>query len=193
MTTKSDLIADLQRAGLAPNKKLGQNFMVDQHAVAALIAAADLPSDNPPRIVEIGPGTGLLTDQLLQAGHRVIAVELDRGLAGFLRDKFADNLARDAVCAGSLRLIEGDCLASKQTLNAELLTELADQPWALVANLPYEPSLPVLLNSIALPNQPQRISVTINLKPHSDYARNPVKKRGAQQVRYSRLPALSRA
>ena len=148
-----ELKADLAQAGLAPNKKLGQNFMVDAHAIVDIVQAGELPENS--TVVEIGPGTGLLTKQLLAAGHRVIAVELDHGLANLLRQRFADD---------AFELIEGDCLANKNQLNEALVERLQSEPWHLVANLPYEPSLPVLLNAVALPNQPRSISVTVQFE-----------------------------
>jgi 16S rRNA (adenine1518-N6/adenine1519-N6)-dimethyltransferase len=148
------LKADLASAGLAPNKKLGQNFMVDHHAIADLVAAAQLPAAS--QVVEIGPGTGLLTQELLDQGHHVLAVELDRGLAEFLRQRYAG--------LEKFRLIEGDCLANKNTLNEELVQELGESPWHLVANLPYEPSLPLLLNAVAESNPPLKIAVTVQLE-----------------------------
>ncbi len=140
------LAAELAAAGLAPLHRLGQNFMVDNAALATL--CRELGGTPGMRVVEIGPGTGLLTERLLAAGCQLLAVELDNGLSGLLRGKFA------AACAAApggpaLTLVHGDCLESKSVLHGSIVT-FAAQPWRLCANLPYDVALPVLLNAAAL-------------------------------------------
>jgi 16S rRNA (adenine1518-N6/adenine1519-N6)-dimethyltransferase len=123
------------RLGVRPTKTLGQNFVHDPNTVRRIVRAADLSPDDV--VVEVGPGLGSLTLALLPAVHRVYAVEIDPVLAGALAatvasraPEFADRLtvlARDAM-----RLGAGD------------LTGPA--PTALVANLPYNVAVPVLLH-----------------------------------------------
>lgn len=84
------------------------------------------------RILEIGPGLGILTGGLLQAGAAVTAIELDAGLAGYLKDRFGLELA-----AGALTLIEGDALDQE-------LTRVVPPPYDVVANLPYHVTSPTL-------------------------------------------------
>lgn len=150
LSLKARISAALNENGLKPLHRLGQNFMVDEAAVAALVAAA-APAPGV-RVVEVGPGTGVLTERLLAAGATVLAVELDQGLHGFL--------TRTLVPLG-LQLIHGDALASKSRLHPAIEEFAAAGPWRLAANLPYDVALPVILDAVALPNPPERIVVTI--------------------------------
>ncbi len=147
---KAGIAQALAEEGLKPLHRLGQNFMIDEHAVAALVAAAGAGPGV--RIAEVGPGTGVLTSRMLAAGAIVLAVELDQGLARFL--------TRTLVPAG-LQLVQGDALVSKSRLHPELEAFAAAGPWRLASNLPYDVSLPVILNAVALPRPPERIVVTI--------------------------------
>ena len=153
MSLKASVCARLASAGLAPQKRLGQNFMIDSSAVGELVAA--VRAGKPLRIVEVGPGTGVLTEQLLKLGVPVAAVELDHGLAALLRQLLVPQ---------GLTLIEGDVLASKNALHQGLLDFIGDEPWVLASNLPYDVSLPVILNALTLSNQPQHIVVTVQLE-----------------------------
>lgn len=137
MLTQTQLRALLDERGLAPRKSLGQNFLIDANLLRKLLGAADpQPGDT---VLEVGPGAGSLTEPLLDRGVRLIACELDRGLAQLLRDRFAD------VPQGRFTLIEADILATKRALNPDVLQALGDQPWTMIANLPYQVASPLLL------------------------------------------------
>jgi 16S rRNA (adenine1518-N6/adenine1519-N6)-dimethyltransferase len=116
---------------LAPTKKLGQNFLLDPNTVRRIVAAADVVAGE--RVVEIGPGLGSLTLGLIEAGASVTAVEIDRRLAALLPETATGMGAPD----GSLEVVSADALE---------ITELPGDPVALVANLPYNVSVPVLLH-----------------------------------------------
>ncbi|MEL6394997.1 MAG: 16S rRNA (adenine(1518)-N(6)/adenine(1519)-N(6))-dimethyltransferase RsmA [Planctomycetota bacterium] len=132
-------IRDLLAAhGLAPNKALGQNFLIDKNLVEKLCERARVSASE--TVFEVGPGTGTLTGQLLARGARVVAVELDRGLAELLRSRFAAEAE-----AGRFVLIEGDCLDRKSEVNREAVAVLGDGPFKLVANLPYHAATPLML------------------------------------------------
>src|SRR5262245_32492851 len=127
--TKHEIQSLLASAHAEPRHRFGQNFMIDQNLVrivadAGQIGAADL-------VIEVGPGTGTLTEELLQRAGRVIAVEIDRDLAKLLRERLASN--------AKFELIEGDALAGKHELNEQLLASMrgASTGPKLVANLPY--------------------------------------------------------
>jgi 16S rRNA (adenine1518-N6/adenine1519-N6)-dimethyltransferase len=107
---------------------LSQNFLTDGDALDAIVAAADLhPGD---RVVEIGPGLGVLTRRLLAGVEEVIAIEIDPHLVGYLRRELDD--------AVGLTLIEADALAQDPE---ELF---AGRPYKLVANIPYHITSPLL-------------------------------------------------
>lgn len=119
---------------LRPSKSLGQNFVVDANTVRRIVRTADLPAATD--VLEVGPGLGSLTLGLLAEGHRVTAVEIDPRLAGLLPQTAADMLPQGAdrltvIAADALRIGPG-----------ELPEPL---PSALVANLPYNVAVPVVL------------------------------------------------
>jgi 16S rRNA (adenine1518-N6/adenine1519-N6)-dimethyltransferase len=113
--------------GHQPRKRFGQNFLVDQHYVGRIIAAIDpRPGDN---LVEIGPGLGALTGELVQRAQRIAAIEIDRDLAGRLRARFGPD---------RLVLHEADALSFDfAALGADL---------RVVGNLPYNISSPLLFH-----------------------------------------------
>src|SRR3954468_5434656 len=101
--TKHEIQAILASAGTEPRYRFGQNFMIDQNLVRIVADAGELdPNDT---VIEVGPGTGTLTEELLARAGRVIAVEIDRDLARMLRERFGGN--------EKFTLIEGDALAGK--------------------------------------------------------------------------------
>jgi len=125
----------LESRGLAPRKALGQNFLVDHNLIRKLVDASGVrPGD---LVLEVGPGTGTLTEELLARGCRVVAAELDRGLAALLRERLAPH--------PNFALIEGDALASKRELSPEIVRALGNGPFRLIANLPYGAATPVML------------------------------------------------
>jgi len=146
----------LRDAGIRARHGLSQNFLADPDVLEAILAEAD---PGPGRgILEIGPGLGLLTGALLEAGAVVTAVELDHGLAHLLRERFADALVegdRDTPDRLSgLRLIEGDALD-------EDLTRLVPAPYDVVANLPYHITSPVLHRLLGTTPRPERLVLMV--------------------------------
>jgi 16S rRNA (adenine1518-N6/adenine1519-N6)-dimethyltransferase len=137
MQTKQQIQSLLANAGLLPRHRFGQNFMIDQNLLR-LVADAGNPSPAD-TILEIGPGTGTLTEELLSRGAHVIAVEIDRDLANLLRQQLKDN--------PHFTLFEGDALDSKHSLNPDLLNTIksAAHPPKLIANLPYNIASPLII------------------------------------------------
>jgi 16S rRNA (adenine1518-N6/adenine1519-N6)-dimethyltransferase len=134
--TKSQIQALLSQADASPRHRFGQNFMVDQNLVRTVAAAAEIAAGD--RILEVGPGTGTLTEELLASPAALVtAVEIDRDLARMLREKFADQ--------PRFVLIEGDALAGKHELNPDLKSAIAPGPTRLVANLPYNIASPLVI------------------------------------------------
>lgn len=138
LTTIKDLLTS---RGLAPKKSLGQNFLVDHNLIRKLADASGIQSGD--LALEIGPGTGVLTDELLERGVRVIACELDDGLASLLQDRLASHIA-----SGQFTLVRGDCLDGKRALHPELRRLLSESgaPFRLIANLPYGAATPLMTN-----------------------------------------------
>jgi 16S rRNA (adenine1518-N6/adenine1519-N6)-dimethyltransferase len=124
--------------GLRPTKRLGQNFVHDPNTVRRIVKAAELTTDDV--VVEVGPGLGSLTLALLPAVAAVRAVEIDPVLAGQLPRTVAD---RAPALADRLTVTLADAMRVG-------VAELADPaPTAIVANLPYNVGVPVLLHLLA--------------------------------------------
>lgn len=133
------LAADL---GLRPSKARGQNFVTDAGTVRRIVRRAGVAPGEV--VLEVGPGLGSLTLGLLDAGARVVAVELDPRLAAALPGTVAE---RRPDVAGALVVLEADALAVDR---APLLAAHAAAPTRLVANLPYNVAVPVLLHLLEL-------------------------------------------
>ncbi len=128
----ADIRALAESIGVVPTKKLGQNFVTDPNTIRKIVASAKLkPSET---VVEIGPGLGSLTLGLLEAVEHVIAVEIDAKMAAAIEQTVAKRAAGRKF--------------SLVTQDAMKVTELPAAPTALVANLPYNISVPVLLHFI---------------------------------------------
>ncbi|MDD4889615.1 MAG: 16S rRNA (adenine(1518)-N(6)/adenine(1519)-N(6))-dimethyltransferase RsmA [Phycisphaerae bacterium] len=140
--TRQHIIDLLGSIGREPNRKLGQHFMIEPPLVERLVAEGGL-ADNP-LVLEVGPGTGALTEPLLEAGVEVVAVELDEALA----DLLADEIGGRYKFPGRLHIVRGDVLEGKHHLNDEMLDTLAKiangRPTRLIANLPYNIASPLL-------------------------------------------------
>jgi 16S rRNA (adenine1518-N6/adenine1519-N6)-dimethyltransferase len=122
--------------GVRPTKQRGQNFVIDANTVRRIVRTAGVRPDD--TVLEIGPGLGSLTLGLLEAADRVVAVEIDDVLAAALPSTVA---ARLPERAGRFALVHADALH---------VTELpGPPPTALVANLPYNVAVPVLLHMLA--------------------------------------------
>ncbi|WP_459720617.1 16S rRNA (adenine(1518)-N(6)/adenine(1519)-N(6))-dimethyltransferase RsmA [Actinophytocola sp. KF-1] len=132
--------ADIRRLAaeldVRPTKKLGQNFVHDPNTVRRIVAAAGVGADD--TVLEVGPGLGSLTLALLPAVRRVVAVEIDPVLAGRLPRTVGE---RAPDVADRLTVVNADAL---RTTAADL-----HAPTALVANLPYNVSVPVVLHLLA--------------------------------------------
>jgi 16S rRNA (adenine1518-N6/adenine1519-N6)-dimethyltransferase len=127
---RREIIELLERHGRRPRKSLGQHFLADPNIVDRIVRLAGVGPDD--RVVEIGAGTGTLTRALAATGSRVVAYEIDASLEPLLREAVAG--------LGSVEVRIADAL------EVDLAAELADGPWTLVANLPYNVGTPLLLD-----------------------------------------------
>jgi len=118
------------RLDVVPTKKLGQNFVTDPNTIRRIVAAAKL--DGSETVVEIGPGLGSLTLGLIEIAERVISVEIDPKMAAAIEETVAKRAP-----GANFSLVSADAMK---------VTDLGGEPSALVANLPYNISVPVLLH-----------------------------------------------
>jgi len=123
---------------LRPTKQRGQNFVVDPNTVRRIVALSGVTADDV--VLEIGPGLGSLTLGLLEAGARVVAVEIEDRLAERLRQTVRERMGDEA--ASRLEVVAADAL--------QVDSLPGPAPTALVANLPYNVSVPVLLRMLEL-------------------------------------------
>jgi 16S rRNA (adenine1518-N6/adenine1519-N6)-dimethyltransferase len=124
----------LTALGLSPRKGLGQNFLHDRNVARKIVSLA-LPMGSP--FLEIGPGLGSLTDLFAEAGEKTLAVEVDRGLAAYLRGRYEGSCV-EIVEADFLRLPEGEW------------EKRFPGGGTAVGNLPYSASSPILLRLMEL-------------------------------------------
>lgn len=117
-----------------PRKRLGQHFLVDRVALERIADALAPTADD--IVVEIGPGRGALTDLLSARAKRVIAIELDRDLVPYLRDRYRD--------AGNVEVIERDVLEVN-------LAEVAGENFLIAGNVPYYITTPILFHALEPP------------------------------------------
>ena len=141
--TKHQIEALLSVAGAKPRQQFGQNFMIDQNLVRAVAQAGRVTMED--CIIEVGPGTGSLTEELLDRAGQVVAVEIDRNLAALLRTTLGGR--------PNFKLIEGDALAGKHELSPALAASIAEaghsgRPVKLVANLPYNVASPLVIEML---------------------------------------------
>ena len=126
------------RLGVRPTKKLGQNFVHDPNTVRRIVRLAELDPDEV--VLEVGPGLGSLTLALLPAAAAVIAVEIDHTLAGALAETA---MARAPELAPRLTVLAADAMNLT-------VSDLPMAPTAVVANLPYNVGVPVLLHLLSV-------------------------------------------
>ena len=144
MQTKHEIEGLLAAAGVRPNKKLGQNFLIDLNLMRKLIAAAEIRRDDV--VLEVGCGTGSFTEGLVEVAGFVVGVEFDKALAGIVKGRVAE--------AGNVEVINADVLESKNRLCGEVVAavERAKAEFGgrvlLVANLPYGVAASVMANLI---------------------------------------------
>ncbi|MDQ1494214.1 MAG: rRNA (adenine1518-N6/adenine1519-N6)-dimethyltransferase [Actinomycetota bacterium] len=161
----TDVRALAASVGLLPTKSLGQNFVIDGGTVERIVRTAALRPDDV--VLEIGPGLGSLTLALLPGVRRVVAVEIDQRLAGLLPETVA---ARLPLVADRLRVIHRDAMVLDAT---EIGHATAEPPTAIVANLPYNVAVPVLLTLLARLPSVRRVLVMVQLEVAERLAAKP--------------------
>lgn len=133
MQTLNEIRAMLAGRGIGPKHRLGQNFLHDHNVLRKLIDAADVQPGEV--VLEVGPGTGALTEALLEGGAEVIAVDIDSDMIAITGDR---------INHAGLTLLHTDALDRGRTLHPMILAALAERPFKLVANLPYQIASPLM-------------------------------------------------
>jgi 16S rRNA (adenine1518-N6/adenine1519-N6)-dimethyltransferase len=160
-TTPARVRAALRALHIQPTRGMGQHFLVDPEALQTIVAAAELAPHE--QVIEIGPGLGVLTWELLQQTNHVLAVELDKRLAARLPAELASTAGAQRVAG--LHIVQGDVLRLPP---AQLLQQAgvvgADNAlpaYKVVANLPYAITSPVLRHFLEYAPRPRCIVVLV--------------------------------
>jgi len=157
MQTKQQIQKLLASAGITPNHRRGQNFLIDLNLARMLIKDANIHSSD--IVLEVGSGTGSLTEEIVKlAGHLIIA-EIDHSLANITRSRL-QNLS-------NYHLFDTDILENKNTLDKKVKQTIVDMrkrysgKFLLVSNLPYSISCPVMINLVTTEPYVDQILVTV--------------------------------
>jgi len=157
MQTKRQIHDLLTSSGVYPNKRLGQHFLIDLNLMRLLVDSANIQKDDV--VLEVGCGTGSMTEALAEKAGRIIAVELDKNLS--------EIAAKQLAKSENVEVISTDILESKNTLS-QTVTKALDLAgrkcpgrMLLVANLPYSAASPVIMNLITGPTTADGMYVTV--------------------------------
>lgn len=157
MQTKQQIQQLLTETGALPNRRLGQHFLIDLNLMRLLVETAQV--DHNDIVLEVGCGTGSLTEVLAQQAGKVIAVEIDRILCTIAQNHVAKS--------ANVEIINTDILEKKRILSSTVIRaiELARKEYTgrllLVANLPYNVASPVILNLVTGPTVADAMCVTV--------------------------------
>ncbi|HNY77856.1 MAG: 16S rRNA (adenine(1518)-N(6)/adenine(1519)-N(6))-dimethyltransferase RsmA [Sedimentisphaerales bacterium] len=165
MQTKRQIQQLLTSAGVVPNRKFGQHFLVDLNLLKLVVDSAQIGPDDV--ALEVGCGTGSMTEALAERAGRVVAVELDPTLAAIARSQLAQ--------ASNVVLVEGDALSSKGSFNPAVIAAIEEERpirhdvsmskkpsrLLLVSNLPYDVASAVIANLVNGPLVADAMVVTV--------------------------------
>ncbi len=158
MQTKKQIQQLLESAGIFVNKRFGQHFLVDLNLMRLLVDSANITSND--IVLEVGCGTGSLTEALDERAGKVIAVELDHTLAEIAK--------RQLTKAKNIEIINTDILENKNTISRTVIKLLGlarekycDGRVLMVANLPYNVASSVMLNLVTGPVSADAMFVTV--------------------------------
>lgn len=157
MQTKQQIQQLLASAAISPNKRLGQYFLIDLNLMRVLVDSTNIGSDD--IVLEVGCGTGSLTEALAQRAGKVIAVEVDGALAKIAKRQLAK--------AENVEVINTDILRNKNTISRTVTDAIEPAHkkypgrFLLVANLPYNVASPVMLNLVRGPTIADSMYVTV--------------------------------
>ncbi|MFN8595437.1 MAG: 16S rRNA (adenine(1518)-N(6)/adenine(1519)-N(6))-dimethyltransferase RsmA [Anaerolineae bacterium] len=144
----------LKQYGLRPKKSLGQNFLIDEHALAQIVVNAEVTHDDV--VLEIGPGLGSLTRHLAEAARHVIAVEIDRTLIPPLESVVAEY--------PNVSIVQGDILQLDPTTLLSPYFANESARYKVVANIPYYITSAIIRQLLEAPIKPKLIVLTVQLE-----------------------------
>ncbi len=145
MQTKQQIQTLLACEGVEPNKKLGQHFLIDMNLLELMTKNAAITKKD--IVLEIGTGTGTLTEELVKKAAKVVAVEYDETMV-----KITQNIVKKMKNVKNFTLIHDDALENKNKINQKIIDEInkaknnETEKIMLVANLPYNIASPVMIN-----------------------------------------------
>lgn len=150
----------LEQFGYRPKKRLGQNFLMDAGAASriAQLVVEDSPEGGSFRVLEIGPGTGALTEALLRAHADVSALDVDPDMVRILRSREELHGAQ---------IVQADAMAFDYGAFA------GDRPWRVTGNLPYNIATPLVMQFIEMRNGPQSLVVMVQKEVADRFAAKP--------------------
>ena len=157
MQTKRQIQQLLASADISPNKRLGQHFLVDLNLMRLLVSSAGITGGDV--VLEVGCGTGSLTEALAEVACRVVAVEVDRGLAVIAKRQLEEH--------GNVEIINSDVLANKSTIHPAVTSALEQAGrkcggrTLLVGNLPYNVASPLMIDLVVGPVVVDGMFVTV--------------------------------
>ena len=163
----------LAMRGIQLTKSLGQNFLHDGNQLRRIVEAAELKKTD--KVLEIGPGLGPLTELLLENAGEVLAIEKDRRLVDFLRERFSN--PQSAIRNPQFKLLHADALEFLKVAQASGLCSFPQKietgrmpvpldwhDWKLVANLPYSVASTIFVELAQSPKRPERMVATLQLE-----------------------------
>lgn len=161
LTNPDTIQSLLKKHNFAPNKFLGQNFLIDEKVLEKIIATANIKEGD--NVIEIGPGLGVLTEALLAKGAKVVAIEKDKDLIPVLEENLSPHLSSVALKAqefktlnrcGDVKIINDDFLAIDYE---KIISDFGGKPYKVVSNIPYYITSPVLRKILTADTKPEEI------------------------------------
>lgn len=156
LTSPNNIKEILLKYNTRPSKSLGQNFLIDKNILSKIVEASDIK--NTDTILEVGPGLGVLTQELIKKAKKVIAVEKDKTMIDILKEITKN--------ANNLEIINGDVLKSEEIKNIK-------DKYKVVANIPYYLTAPLIRNFLEATNQPEEIILMIQKEVAQRICSNP--------------------
>jgi 16S rRNA (adenine1518-N6/adenine1519-N6)-dimethyltransferase len=167
LTKVRELLAELD---IRPSKALGQNFLVDGNILRILVEQADLRHDE--TVLEIGPGLGVLTVELVARARRVVAIEKDPRLCRYLREH-----------VDGVELVEGDAVEVLERSDFQVAA-----PYKVVSNLPYSISTPILERLVEREDRPRAMVLTVQREVAHRLAATPRHKDYSALTVFTQIP-----